>query len=280
MSMHSDELSSLSNGNFATNQIPMAACLELSDLTCDDKMLLLYPPYYLFAPLESLLDPMRKKYARKNAPPPRPRNSWLIFRKNFESLLRNFCSNQPFTIQEISKLASEHWKEQSKLVKRYFKVLSKLAYHIHRNAYPDYTYRPRKAKHIRQKKLVFKKIDTDTILKTRFYKNDTKGEKDVYENFGIDDAGSNENEDSNKLEFIYNDNCYANSSQTSNDNAVSFNTQCIPNNFFTHNNTVNQMFSPEEFNLVNYINDLFLNHYSTHLSTHCISQNSPFVLFL
>ncbi|CAG8460248.1 3127_t:CDS:1 [Paraglomus brasilianum] len=275
MNMHSDELSSLSNINLTAYQSPMAAFLELSNLTYFEQKLLLNPPYGLFASLESLLDPIRKKHTRKDAPPPRPRNSWLIFRSNFESLLRNSCSNQPLTIQEISKLASKHWKEQSKVVKRYFKALSNLARYIHKGKYPGYTYRPRKSKHNRKKNWEFKKIDKERILRTKFYKNDASGksneeQKESYEYLGIEDDGSNENywnENSNKFTFVCNNNWYddshTNSNQTSVDNAAFFNAQ-----------------SPEEFNLVNdiNINELSLNHNSVYLSTLCpISQQlSPF----
>ncbi|CAG8559606.1 4409_t:CDS:2 [Paraglomus brasilianum] len=137
----------------------------LTPFECD---LLRNPPYDLTISLESLLDPMRKRrrnYIRNNSLPPRPRNSWLIFRQDFESRLRIRYPNGLYSIQDVSKIAGKDWRRQSQIVKQYFNVLAKLVRQQHKCVYPDYAYRPQKKQRKAENKWLFKVMDKDNFVR-------------------------------------------------------------------------------------------------------------------
>jgi len=113
----------------------------INNLTVYERNLLLKPPHIVTIPLDELLNPRKNRF-RKNSPP-RPQNAWVIFRKDFENRLRTQHPNLLHSVNEISKMASEHWSKMPEVVKLYFKVLSKLARLRHKDAFPGYRYKPK-----------------------------------------------------------------------------------------------------------------------------------------
>ncbi|CAG8506242.1 5038_t:CDS:1 [Paraglomus brasilianum] len=132
-------------------------------LTHAEYLLLLKPPYSLTASLNTLLDPTRTNRARRNSYPPRPRNSWLIFRTDYKNKLRVIHPDQPSTIEKVSKLASSDWANQSEEVKQFFTVLSKMAKKLHEDVYPNYIYHPRRNSN--NGRFVFRVISEEQIMR-------------------------------------------------------------------------------------------------------------------
>ena len=127
--------------------------------------LLLNPPYILTRSLEDLLDPNQRQ-RNNSTTPPRPKNSFIIFRKNFEGFLRESHPGQSYNIQTVSRLAGEEWSNLPDTVKKYFDVLAKLARLRHKIAYPNYTYRPRQRRQLRRVNCwLFKEVNKDMIMR-------------------------------------------------------------------------------------------------------------------
>ncbi|CAG8593357.1 10627_t:CDS:2 [Ambispora gerdemannii] len=120
-----------------------------------ERKLLNEPPYDLTLTIEELTKPANKK--RDNSDyPPRPQNSWIIFRKDYEASL-HYCS--PNVRQEVKRTTQEcslMWRQLSSEVKHYFKILEKIACENHKRIYPNYKYKPRNAKDSNIKKWVFR----------------------------------------------------------------------------------------------------------------------------
>ncbi|CAG8489433.1 718_t:CDS:1 [Paraglomus brasilianum] len=152
----------------SNDSIFQSACYT-SCLTHSELSLLTAPPYILTLPIDTLLNPIPKhrRTRFKKDLPPRPQNSWVIFRKDFESQLRAQHPNAMYTLHEISAIAGVHWKNQPSNVKQYFRVLAKLALYQHNIMYPDYTYQPRKSRHARRprrSKALFKNLNKDAFM--------------------------------------------------------------------------------------------------------------------
>ncbi|CAG8629775.1 11354_t:CDS:1, partial [Ambispora gerdemannii] len=109
-------------------------------------------PYSLTLTIEELTKPA-KKIRNK---PPRPQNSWIIFRKDFEANIR---LRSPGVKQKVKNTANEcslKWKLQSSEVKNLFKILEKIACENHKRIYPNYKYKPKNPKNLNCKELRFR----------------------------------------------------------------------------------------------------------------------------
>ncbi|CAG8630792.1 9730_t:CDS:2 [Paraglomus occultum] len=158
-----------SNDQFLHNNSLSQITCYTSCLTQSELSLLTAPPYVLTLSVDTLLNPIPKQRRTrfKQDLPPRPQNSWVLFRKDFECQLRAQHPDVMYTLHEISAIAGVQWKNQPTAVKQYFRVLSKLALHRHNIMYPDYTYRPRKSKRARRprrSKALFKNLNQDTFM--------------------------------------------------------------------------------------------------------------------
>ncbi|CAG8506186.1 5035_t:CDS:2 [Paraglomus brasilianum] len=143
----------------------------INTLTPSESKLLLDPPFNVDTSVDILLNPINKNNTENNSPP-RPQNAWVIFRKDFENRLRRLDPNHPHTVQDISKSASKSWKKQPDVVKKYFKLLSKLALKLHKETYPDYQYKPKVGRPKRKKKKwVFVQLDKDTFENCEYIKH-------------------------------------------------------------------------------------------------------------
>ncbi|CAG8772544.1 25506_t:CDS:1, partial [Gigaspora rosea] len=78
--------------------------------------------------------------------PPRPQNSFLLFRRDFAAKYRSLHKGETIYAKKVSSLAAENWKEQSPYVKWFFKQLESEALNKHREMFPHYRYRPNKNK--------------------------------------------------------------------------------------------------------------------------------------
>ncbi|CAG8531100.1 13208_t:CDS:1 [Ambispora gerdemannii] len=124
-------------------------------LTETELQLLNEPPYELTLPIEELTKPAKKKRDDSDKPP-RPQNSWIIFRKDCEANLR---LRSPYVKQKVKHTAKEcslKWKSQSSEVKHFFKTLEKIAHENHKHMYPNYKYKPKNAKDLNYKKFIFR----------------------------------------------------------------------------------------------------------------------------
>ncbi|CAG8548227.1 9549_t:CDS:1 [Ambispora gerdemannii] len=95
--------------------------------------------------------------------PPRPQNSWIIFRRDYEASLR--CRS-PDVKQEVKRTAQECslvWRQLSSEVKHFFKILEKIACENHKRIYPNYKYKPKNAKDSNIKKWVFREQKKYTL---------------------------------------------------------------------------------------------------------------------
>ncbi|CAG8479215.1 1762_t:CDS:1 [Paraglomus occultum] len=159
-----------SNGPTSSSPTALAAIIynfqkTLTSFECD---LLRNPPYNLTISIESLLNPKRKRRRRnirRNPSPPRPQNSWLIFRQNFESRLRLQYPDNSYSIQDVSKTAGKDWRRQPQIVKQYFDVLAKLTSQQHKHTYPDYAYRPQKKPRKPENRWLFKVINKEKFVR-------------------------------------------------------------------------------------------------------------------
>ncbi|KAH7079252.1 MAT1-2-1 [Paraphoma chrysanthemicola] len=74
--------------------------------------------------------------------PPRPMNSWLMFRDGMHKILK--AENPKYTVQEISTLCSLHWKGLDPDQRKPWIDAALAAKEEHARLYPDYKYSPRK----------------------------------------------------------------------------------------------------------------------------------------
>ncbi|CAG8575502.1 6842_t:CDS:2 [Paraglomus brasilianum] len=100
-------------------------------------------------PLAVLLAPCKKN--RGNRGVSRPQNEFILYRKDIQDEIRREHPNATFI--EISKIASNRWKNETTEKKNLFTVLSKAGYLAHKELFPDYKYQP-KQKCGRGKKMV------------------------------------------------------------------------------------------------------------------------------
>ncbi|CAG8523595.1 13291_t:CDS:1 [Ambispora gerdemannii] len=110
--------------------------------------------YQLTLSIEELTKPARKR--GNSDKPPRPQNSWIIFRRDYEAHLRLCNQDVKQKVKETAKECSLKWQELSSEIKPFFKILEKIAYENHKSLYPRYRYKPKNAKDSSIKKWVFR----------------------------------------------------------------------------------------------------------------------------
>ncbi|CAG8702616.1 10646_t:CDS:1, partial [Ambispora gerdemannii] len=88
--------------------------------------------------------------------PPRPQNSWIIFRKDYEATLRRRSSDVKQEVKHTAHECSLKWRQLSSEVKHFFKILEKIACENHKRIYPNYKYKPKNAKNSNCKKFIFR----------------------------------------------------------------------------------------------------------------------------
>ncbi|KAF2477309.1 HMG-box [Lindgomyces ingoldianus] len=74
--------------------------------------------------------------------PPRPMNCFMLFRDYKYKQLK--ADNPDLTVQRISTITSECWKNLPATEKDYWKEQAKMAKELHLRMYPQYKYNPRK----------------------------------------------------------------------------------------------------------------------------------------
>ncbi|CAG8598696.1 4769_t:CDS:1 [Ambispora gerdemannii] len=121
----------------------------MDDLT--KKELLSKCPYRLTLTIEELTNPSAKKCGNPDKPP-RPQNSWIIFRRDYEANLRLRNPDVKIKVTDTAKECSLKWK--SKEVKDFFKLLEKIAYMNHKNIYPNYKFKPGNVKYSSCKRFI------------------------------------------------------------------------------------------------------------------------------
>ncbi|KAF4622642.1 hypothetical protein D9613_009043 [Agrocybe pediades] len=95
------------------------------------------------------LYPTQQPEQKSPTPPPRPENSFFLYRKHYAPVvLRDILSNPSTrttgTLQaQLSKRMSIRWKEEEN--KEYWYKLAEQAKEEHRRKYPNYVYRPNKS---------------------------------------------------------------------------------------------------------------------------------------
>ncbi|CAG8531787.1 12825_t:CDS:1 [Ambispora gerdemannii] len=119
-----------------------------------ERLLLSQCPYNLTLTIEELTKPSAKKHENPGKPP-RPQNSWIIFRKDYEANIRLLNPDVKQNVIHTAKGCSVKWKSQSIEVKNFFKILEKIACKNHEQIYPNYKYRPKNAKDSSYKKFIF-----------------------------------------------------------------------------------------------------------------------------
>ncbi|CAG8618810.1 hypothetical protein C2G38_2108722 [Gigaspora rosea] len=99
------------------------------------------PPYHLALSLDILLAPSRKSPMHL----PRPQNSFVLFRKDYNARMRLLNSDRPenLSARSISRNAKNEWHRQPPIVKNFFKVLAKEADKRHKQMFPHYKYQPK-----------------------------------------------------------------------------------------------------------------------------------------
>ncbi|CAG8492348.1 23854_t:CDS:1 [Dentiscutata erythropus] len=126
------------------------------------------PPYKLTIKPNDLISPSlssRNAVKHKNNPEkfkkPRPLNSFMLFRKNFQAELKSL--GVKITNEEVSGLASKIWEEQPASVKYYFDIAAKAADEEHKKDNPNYIFsRKKSSQKIKSNKMSRKKNDNNT----------------------------------------------------------------------------------------------------------------------
>ncbi|CAG8493195.1 8852_t:CDS:2 [Ambispora gerdemannii] len=121
-------------------------------LTDNEIQILQQCPYQLTLSIDELTKSKRFDFDN----PPRPQNSWIIFRKDYEANLRCRSPDIKQEVKHTAQVCSLKWRQLSSEVKHYFKILEKIACENHKRIYPNYKYKPRNAKDSNIKKWVFR----------------------------------------------------------------------------------------------------------------------------
>ncbi|CAG8615006.1 10089_t:CDS:1 [Ambispora gerdemannii] len=144
-------------------------------LTETERQLLNEPPYDLTLPIEELTKPAKKKRDSSDKPP-RPQNSWIIFRKDYEANLRLCSPDVKQKVKHTAKECSLKWKSQPSEVKHFFKTLEKIAYENHKHIYPNYKYKPKNAKDLNYKNFIFREQKKYTTKSSKTSVSSQQGE--------------------------------------------------------------------------------------------------------
>ncbi|CAG8555945.1 7187_t:CDS:2 [Ambispora gerdemannii] len=124
-------------------------------LNYNDLLILSKCPYQLTLSIEELTKPAVKNRGESDKPP-RPQNSWIIFRKDYEANLRLCYQHVKLKVKETAKECSLKWRKLPSEVKHFFKILEKIACANHQNLYPNYKYKPQNTKNANIKKWIFR----------------------------------------------------------------------------------------------------------------------------
>ncbi len=93
------------------------------------------PPYQLTVPLNDLLT----SHPRPDGTIPRPKNSFMLFRIDYNARIKAQASLPPnMTVCETSVIASQAWRQQPPHVLQFFEILSMVAVQRHKAMYPTY----------------------------------------------------------------------------------------------------------------------------------------------
>src|SRR6266540_2326425 len=93
------------------------------------------PPYQLTVPLDDLLTSRQKS----DGTIPRPKNSFMLFRIDYNARIKAQASLPPnMTVCETSVIASQAWRQQPPHVLQFFEILSMVAVQRHKAMYPTY----------------------------------------------------------------------------------------------------------------------------------------------
>ncbi|KAG9305516.1 hypothetical protein G9A89_006486 [Geosiphon pyriformis] len=79
---------------------------------------------------------------QRKGKPPRPKNSWIIYKIDFEAKIRARCDGEIMEFSDIQRMASKCWKSETDERKSFFNLLSEMALSEHNKLYPKYKYRP------------------------------------------------------------------------------------------------------------------------------------------
>ncbi|CAG8594596.1 8494_t:CDS:1, partial [Ambispora gerdemannii] len=123
-------------------------------LTENERQILKKCPYRLTLSIDELTKSAVKKHHDFDKPP-RPQNSWIIFRRDYAAYLRLWDRHSKSKIAETAKECSLKWQKLSSEVKNFFKVLEKIACENHKLVYPNYKYKPKSARNSSGKKFIF-----------------------------------------------------------------------------------------------------------------------------
>ncbi|CAG8530608.1 5310_t:CDS:1 [Paraglomus brasilianum] len=168
---------------------PTSLLNSTNTLTSHERNLVFNPPYTLNIPLDSLINPRRRRNKNQYSRPPRPSNPWIFFRTNFASRLRSQNSGNSYSIQDVSRIAGEDWKSQPIVVKQYFDALSKLALERHKETYSGYIYRPKRAKQNKRKNWLFREVDKAKFIERSIDENNvTKKKQERRANVQLDNS--------------------------------------------------------------------------------------------
>ncbi|CAG8556926.1 38665_t:CDS:1 [Gigaspora margarita] len=104
-------------------------------------------PYKLSLNVENLINPSKtSRRSKKTNDPPRPQNSFVLFRRDFEAKYRLLHKGEKIFSKKISSLAAKYWNVQPSSVRGFFKNLECMALDKHKKMFPHYRYRPNKKK--------------------------------------------------------------------------------------------------------------------------------------
>ncbi|CAG8827875.1 40024_t:CDS:1 [Gigaspora margarita] len=104
-------------------------------------------PYKLSLNVDDLINPSKtSRRLKKTKDPPRPQNSFVLFRRDFEVKYRLLHKDEKIVSKKISSLAAKSWNIQPPSVKSFFKQLEFKAFNKHKEMFPDYRYQPNKKK--------------------------------------------------------------------------------------------------------------------------------------
>ncbi|RIA80264.1 hypothetical protein C1645_6296 [Glomus cerebriforme] len=128
-------------------------------ISSESHPLVLNPPYVLTLSIKDLTTPKdpkefiqvsdhskkkrRQKSIKAVAVIPRPHNAFIIFRNDYAAKVKRMSNQQKISIRLISKMASRQWKQESDVVKLFFKLLADMYQQRHKVIYPNYKFSPK-----------------------------------------------------------------------------------------------------------------------------------------
>ncbi|CAG8492368.1 23855_t:CDS:1 [Dentiscutata erythropus] len=151
-----------------------------------EEFLRIRPPYELTIKRDELISPSinSRSALNHNKDPekykkPRPLNSFMLFRKNYQAELKSLGVN--IKNGEFLSLASKIWEEQPYPVKNYFEIAAKAADEIHKGKNPSYRYSSKKnRKKIKSNKISKKANNTKVeINRSPFPNYDQRPDVDI-----------------------------------------------------------------------------------------------------